>query len=218
MLNTLFYYPTLSSIILALLFPYLYILFTYLDYIKSKEDYHKFRYGLGKKIFDAYPIVFRNIILVIPLTIIIVLNIWEIEVKIHTFKREISTFIQHIIFIDIYYWTLHFLAHKNQWLYKNFHKKHHEFSNSIGFMAFYAEISEVILFNLGGTLLFHIFYMKFSMYHLILFIILGTYYPIMNAHTSTKIGAHQIHHLKYKYNYGFNIFMDKLMGTYKLTI
>lgn len=211
-------FPNLSSIILSLLFPYLYILFTYLDYNKSKETYFNFRYNMGKHIFDAYPNVFRNIIIVTPLTLLFVLNIWVIDVKLYTLKREVITFIMHTLFTDVYYWVLHYTAHKVPIIYKYCHKKHHEFQNTIGFMAFYADISEVILFNLGGTIIYHILLQRISMYHLILITILGTYFPIMKAHTSTIIDTHQIHHLKYKYNYGFNIFMDRLMGTYKNTL
>jgi methylsterol monooxygenase len=211
-------FPNLSSIVLGLLFPYLYILFTYLDYNKNKKDYYNFRFSINKTIFDAYPNVFRNIIIVVPLTILVVFNIWEIEITIYSLEREIVLFILHSFFADIYYWTLHYYAHKIPFIYKNIHKKHHEFSRPIGFMAFYADIPEVILFNLGSTLFFHILLCKLSMYHLIFYMILGTYFPIMDAHTSSKIDVHQIHHLKNKYNYGFNIFMDRLMGTYKNNI
>lgn len=205
-------FPNLSSIVLSLLFPYLYILFTYIDYNKSKKDYFNFRYNNNKSIFDAYPNVFRNIIIVTPLTILTIFNLFEIEVLLYNYKRELFTFITHILWSDIYYWTFHIIAHNNKFIYKYFHKKHHEFRNSIGFMAFYADILEIIFLNLGATIIYHIIY-KFSMYHLVLFMIIGTFLPIMSAHTSTKIDKHQIHHLKYKYNYGFSIFMDKLMNT-----
>ena len=205
-------FPNLSSIVASLLFTYCYILLTYLDYNKSKSSYINFRFSLGKTIFDAYPNVFRNIVIVTPLTLLILLNIVEIEVLYYSLMREFITLITHILWIDFYYWSLHYMTHKYKFLYRYLHKKHHEFRNSIGFMAFYADISEIVLFNLGGSILFHVFY-RFSMYHIILLIIGGTYTPIMSAHTSTKIDKHQIHHLIHKNNYGFNVFMDKLMRT-----
>jgi len=205
------------SIIIILFTPYIYILFTFLDYVKNKNAYSTFRFNINKSIFDAYPIVFRNIIIVIPITLLIVLNIFPIEKQLYSFKRELITFCLHVIWTDFYYYIFHYLCHYDKTLYQLIHKRHHEFNNTIGFMAFYASIAEIILLNIGGTILLHIFY-KFSLYHILLFQTLSLYYSIMNAHTSSKCGLHQIHHLKKKFNYGFNIFMDRLLGTRKDTI
>ncbi len=118
-----------------------------------------------------------------------------------------------IVLLDVFLYAAHRIFHI-PFLYQNFHKKHHEIQTPVGLSALYMSVSD---FYFGNVL--PIF---------LPMVILGAHpntvkiwmvAAILNttflAHSGYVVANyHDKHHSLFNKNYGANIFMDRLLGTY----
>jgi sterol desaturase/sphingolipid hydroxylase (fatty acid hydroxylase superfamily) len=114
---------------------------------------------------------------------------------------------------NIIFYLLHRLLHYNK-AYKYIHSIHHEFVEPVAVAAFYAHPIEHLFANTLSFLIpFIIFGTTYNV--MIILIVIGTIQTIL-AHSTyiSKSNDHIIHHKKYKYNFGFSGYIDRIFQTY----
>jgi sterol desaturase/sphingolipid hydroxylase (fatty acid hydroxylase superfamily) len=117
------------------------------------------------------------------------------------------------ISVDILFWTIHRILHFPIF-YSLIHKKHHEFKRPIGFTSLYATPIDFLVSNFP-PIFFALIILR-SHYTLFYFwTCISTFNTIYISHSKND-RFHVIHHESFIYNYGINIFMDKLCRTNKV--
>ena len=119
-----------------------------------------------------------------------------------------------LICIDPFFYGTHKLLH-HKVFYERFHKKHHKISKPVGMAALYTTVTE---FYVGNVIPIFLPLYIVGAHHLVvklwlIFIIVNT---IFISHSGyKKFGDfHDKHHQYFTKNYGTDIFVDKLLGTY----
>jgi len=119
------------------------------------------------------------------------------------------------LLVDVLFYSVHRILHTKYLFY--FHKRHHELIHPVGIGSFYMSLVEFY-----GALVFPIFgplvLLGSNSYHTHLWITFTVFNGICIAHSNTKNLSefHDYHHNKIKgYNYGIDIFMDRLLRTKK---
>ncbi len=195
--------------IIALYGPFIYTIFSYISFLKNKNDYIDF---FNKKDIQY---VLNNIILnvyfFLPLSLFIILTIQPITLIYKSLLEEIIMIIIEITIGELWFYILHRLIHTNKLFF--LHEKHHEVINPIGITALYAHPFDAIFVNIGSILLIHLIY-KNSLIHNLLVGTWAIWNTIMNAHKNNSF--HAYHHKTFKYNYGLNLFMDYIFNTNKI--
>ena len=170
----------------------------------------------------AFWVCFQNVFLYIPLFILG--SIYYSDIFSHKFSfghgnslffdlYDIPKFITNFFLVDIFFYSFHRIFHFPL-LYNLFHKKHHEFKKPVSITALYNTPIDCFFSNMlpillpiiildEGTLISH------------LWIITATVDTIWISHFGRKNWSefHDLHHEKFKYNYGTEVFMDRLFGT-----
>ncbi len=117
------------------------------------------------------------------------------------------------LLVDIMFYTMHRLLH-NKYLYY-FHKRHHELINPVGIGSFYmspVEFYLAIVFPIFGPLVL----LGADNTNTHLWITFSVFNGICVAHSNNNISDfHYYHHNSSIYNYGIDIFMDRLFRTKK---
>ena len=116
--------------------------------------------------------------------------------------------------MDILFYSIHRLEHHPS-IYKYIHKKHHELVHPIGVGAVYVHPIDFYVGNIIPIVLSA--YMVASnvlVYHI--WIIISILSTVTMSHSGFKgiSDQHDYHHTMSKYNYGIDVFMDRLFGTY----
>ena len=134
----------------------------------------------------------------------------------YTDSHIIVKLIINYFITDIYFFHVHIALHQHQ-LYKKLHKLHHEFKEPYGLAALYATGYETIFLNtfaagIGTTIL------QIPSPYLHIWMILACLNAV-STHSGYTFwflidGAHDYHHVAFKYNYGSNKYLDQLYGTY----
>lgn len=118
-----------------------------------------------------------------------------------------------LILIDILLYICHRIFHI-PFLYKLFHKKHHEITAPVGFSSLYMTITDFYFGNILPTFL-PMYLMgahPITTHIWLIGVIINTTFF---AHSGYYIADyHDKHHSLFNKNYGAHIFMDKLFGTY----
>jgi sterol desaturase/sphingolipid hydroxylase (fatty acid hydroxylase superfamily) len=118
------------------------------------------------------------------------------------------------ILVDIFFYSIHRLLHKN-FFYHALHKKHHEITTPVGITSIYMTITDLYIGNILPIYLpllilnSHPLTVKFWM-------IATTLNTVVFAHSGFKkiAEAHDYHHSHFSKNFGTDLFMDRLFGTY----
>lgn len=119
------------------------------------------------------------------------------------------------LLMDIFLYCLHRLFHC-KYLYK-FHKIHHELTDPIGPGALYAHPIDYI-FGISLPLILPFIVISANMYSVYIISFISITTSVLFSHSGYNIfnnNLHNIHHTKFKYNYGISVFMDRLFNTYK---
>ena len=116
---------------------------------------------------------------------------------------------------DIIFWTTHRFLHIPG-LYKLFHKKHHEFITPLGFTTLYANPVDFVFTNVT-TIYLPLILLKSHYFTYYFWTFIGIFNSIYISHSSiSSNNFHLLHHKKFNYNYGTDIFMDKLLNSYSI--
>ena len=115
-----------------------------------------------------------------------------------------------VLLVDILFYPLHRLFH-TKYLYKYFHKTHHEFKDPVGAAALYSGRLEYCLVNILPPLLAPVL-VGCDRYALTIWVSVATANTVI-AHAQDG-GQHKVHHDAFGKNYGVGLMlMDRLFGT-----
>jgi len=132
---------------------------------------------------------------------------------IFSIKKCAIDLIASIPLIDIFFYICHKSFHTT-YLYQ-YHKKHHEIIAPVGISALYMTPLDMYFGNIIPSILpaYLLNYHPITVKILIAIAIINT---IGAAHSGFKRISefHDYHHSAFSVNFGINIFMDKLLGTY----
>jgi len=159
-------------------------------------------------------VVFNTSIALILPAILIAISKYGDERE-FSYQRCAFDILISILLLDIFFYMLHRLFHIPA-LYKRFHKKHHEILSPVGFSSLYMTITDFYFGNLlpGYLPMFIVGAHPITIKIWIVMAILNT---ILLAHSGYWVANyHDKHHSLFNKNYGANIFMDKLLGTYSV--
>lgn len=114
------------------------------------------------------------------------------------------------------FFYLHFIFHKNKFLYNKVHRKHHKWVNPTAISALYAHPLEIILCNYMSLML-GFFLTKFNFYCVLIMISVGTINALY-VHSgyrliSNKKMGHYQHHIIYNKQYGVLGILDRIYKT-----
>ena len=191
----------------TLAFPTIFTGVSFINIITNLDEY-KTRMKLVRKI---TPQIIWNVFLLSPIIFEILFKNFPIYVIKKSIYEESHEFVMSLILIECVFYINHFTFHKIAWLYKNFHKKHHEIKDVLGIGTFYCSSVEHVFINLFPFLLSHIIYSN-SALHCILMMLLGLSNTILKSHTYKK-GSHSRHHLNFNTDYGVFGVLDYVCGT-----
>lgn len=204
-----------------------YLLFNFVYYLSSGIlfliDYfnffpHQKIQSNSKNLMDSYKkclsCVIKNTLLYPILPIFLFTWYETTEEKQFDIIKCVLDIIFTMIIADILFYTIHRVFHIPL-LYKYFHKKHHQIVAPIGISAVY--MTPVDLY-IGNILPIYIPLLVLGAHPITtkIWIIITTVNTIIFAHSGFKGIAdfHDGHHSLFNKNYGTNLFMDKLFGTY----
>lgn len=213
-----FFSYLITSTILTMIFRYLKQ--EHIDIFFYKDPIHHNSYHfLGVLIINMF-----NLCIVSCIFLIFATYIWEIWLNevgllipfIGNNHHIFVYFFLSFIFIDILFYSSHYLFHRNKILFNKFHYIHHEFKETQPFVTFYGHPVEHLLVNLMPVFL-TIILISPDTYFAKIFITLATVNGVL-SHTNINLPSfhfHQNHHTYFVYNYGVLGMMDKLFNTYK---
>ncbi len=121
------------------------------------------------------------------------------------------------LIVDVMFYTVHRLLHNKYLFY--FHKRHHELTSPVGIGSFYMSPVEfycAIVIPIFGPLVL----LGANNINSHLWLTFSVFNGMCVAHSNTKNFSefHDYHHNTkgyFKYNFGIDIFMDRLLGTHK---
>lgn len=129
-----------------------------------------------------------------------------------------NTAIMHMIIsrisMEVLFYAIHRLFHLPLF-YKLVHKKHHEVKNPIGIATLYMSLPDLYI---GNALPLYLPLVILSAHPITikLWIVITTFIAVIFSHSgfSDISDEHDYHHSNSNKNFGTNLFMDKLCGTY----
>lgn len=125
----------------------------------------------------------------------------------------ISDIFVSVILVDILLYSLHRILHI-PYLYKLFHKKHHEIVAPVGFSAVYMTLTDLYIGNALPVYL-PMYIVGAHPTTIKIWLIITIVNTIFISHSGFDIlDFHDKHHSLFNKNYGIDIFMDRLFGTH----
>ena len=169
--------------------------------------YKKALFIVSKNIFFWIPLFFACLGLVYNLLIGNLFQTYFFNIY------DIPKFAINFILIDIFFYISHRIFHIG-FLYKKYHKIHHEFKKPVAVAALYTHPIDCIFANVLPVLL-PIIILKEGIIISNLWVLIAVVNTIYISHKGDKDLSefHDIHHEKFNYNYGTEMFMDKLFNT-----
>ena len=157
-------------------------------------------------------VLFNSLILFYPF-IYLILSYIKIPDKPLNIPKSIIEIIILLFVTDIIFYTCHYILH--HFCYSSIHKIHHRVKHPIGISAIYMHWFDLYFGNLAPLFIPALLIISNEfVFKLWLFYITGTTVLISHSGFNKISNYHDYHHTHFKYNYGVNIFMDKLFGTY----
>ena len=191
--------------------------------INDYNYYNKLKNKSNKELNETYNKVIPTVLLNVYVLSIPAIYIFDKLLKnpdYHLLKKLPipAKYIALPIMVDIMFYSIHRLLHNKYLFY--FHKRHHELINPIGIGSFYMSPVEFYcaiiipiftpLILLGANNINTHLWLTFTVYN-----------GICVSHSNTKNLSefHDYHHNSkntgFRYNFGIDIFMDRLFGTQK---
>lgn len=138
-------------------------------------------------------------------------NILNLE---FSYLRMFINIILGTLLTDVFFFHGHKLLHHPK-LYKHFHKKHHEITSPIGFSALYMTVVDLYVGNIFPVFIPMII-ISAHPYTIMVWIFMTTFNTVFLAHSGFKHMAefHDYHHKNFNKNFGTDVFMDRIYGTY----
>lgn len=180
-------------------------------FINHKIQKNKDIMSTYKKVYPT--ILFNTFIGIIPC---ITLATFTVNIMDFPFSYTKCMFdiVMTIVMSDVIFYTSHRLFHHHR-LYKIYHKKHHEIIAPVGLSALYMTLTD---FYFGNILPVFIPMIILSSHDITftIWLIMVTSTTVILSHCGFEYLAefHDAHHSHFNYNYGTNIFMDRMMNTY----
>ena len=127
----------------------------------------------------------------------------------------LNQWIISFIILELWFYYVHRLMHWGP-LYRRFHKQHHEFIKPYGSTGIYCSVTELIAVNQISVSLGPIV-TGMTGWSLALWFLTIAFFTVV-SHSGLTIpylsdGSHDIHHLRWKYNYGIFEVLDWVHGT-----
>ena len=172
------------------------------DYIYNKQKLSQYK--------EINNIVLLNSFFYIPVIVIPYEYYFKSDIEEFNIKNNVIIFLYSLITLDLLFYTFHRIMHTNV-IYKLSHKLHHKNRNTIGMDSLYLHWFDLYIGNILPLYLV-ILLMNSHIY----LIMIWNSFIILNAvftHSSIIHSKHNNHHLYFKYNYGLEMYMDKLLGT-----
>ena len=149
-------------------------------------------------------------------SLIAVLIILSLAPEMHRENDLLSSFgwfLMRIAAADFCFYVAHWLLHRR--FLQKIHLKHHEFADSSSFVAGHKSLSEYIIVTI--TDLLPIFIFGYDINQLLAWTLIGNAYNL-EGHSSLSIffissDFHDLHHSRFKGNYGINGFWDRIFNT-----
>ena len=160
-----------------------------------------------------YPTVLLNT-LIFCIPGVAILAYFESQVQTpFTISRFLFDMITSLILTDILFYSAHKLFHL-PFLYKRFHKKHHQIIAPIGFSAIYMTVPDLYIGSIIPVYL-PLILLQAHPLTISLWIVFTTANTVLISHSGFEglSNFHDSHHLHFNKNFGINILMDKLFRT-----
>jgi sterol desaturase/sphingolipid hydroxylase (fatty acid hydroxylase superfamily) len=187
----------------------------YKDYYninKIKNRNHNELFLLYKKILPN--VSFNLFISLLPISLYLPQYAINSKLNILSFLPLSIKVILFPFILDCAFYTFHRLLH-TKYLYI-FHKKHHELIDPVGIGAFYMSSIELYIGNILPVFIpVLLFGSNYYFLHIWTSFTIANAVYISHSNTTNLSNFHDIHHKTFKYNYGLDIFMDKLFNTTK---
>ena len=183
------------------------------DTLVSNKIGTKDRNKIKKLYIKILPTMIFNIyIITLP---ILYLDYSYTDINSDDFKIDIAFIhlVLSVIISEVLFYTCHRISH-HRFIYKRFHKKHHELKEPIGMGALYSHPLDALF----GAIIpdgIGIYLLGAHNYTIYFWIVLTVSFTILVAHSNFKDLSeyHDDHHRLTNYNYGNGFFMDKIFGT-----
>lgn len=199
-------------------FVFTYILFSFIGFcLDSKFEYleYKIQEKDPNKILKTYvkifPTVMKNVVLYSFPYFYFISFFENYRNKSFSVRDTATDLISAHLLIDIFFYSIHRFFHL-PFMYK-YHKKHHELKAPIAFGALYMD--KLDLYGNLVSVTVPLVILSSTYVTIQIFITTTIINTLFVAHGSYKgiSENHDIHHEKFVYNYGIDIFMDRLFGT-----
>jgi sterol desaturase/sphingolipid hydroxylase (fatty acid hydroxylase superfamily) len=191
-------------------------------YLDTKTEIRRIEDKPKNLIITTYSKIYKNVIFNLLITNTILFYIMSKYINIFNKEFTLISFILDAsliyILIDAVFYSFHILLH-TKYLYR-FHKKHHELLDPVGLGAVYAHPIDYI-FGLTLPIIIPCIITSAHINTVLFILFLSTSNSVIVSHsgynifTFNNLNPHHIHHTKFIYNYGINLYMDKFFGTYK---
>ena len=205
-----FYFSSIFSFIIAGGYT------TYIDF-SSKALRNKIQHNDRNDILNTYhkviPLVFFNLFITFLFLSFIFVNFIEyVNCPYYPNRFSIYKLLFYKFFVDIPFYLAHKLFH-TKYLYR-FHKVHHQIKAPIGISALYLHPVDLIFGNIIPIFVpFILLKPDFITIHLFNFLtIFNTIYESHGGFENLS-EFHDIHHKLSRYNFGTDVFMDRLFKT-----
>ncbi len=163
------------------------------------------------KYINSFSTVFMNVF-IYSFPVFYLINIFYVPGHFNLLKSALTIIISKY-FSNIFFYYAHRYSHQNKFLYQ-FHRVHHYYSMPIGMRSAYTHPIDFVFFNmipLGITP----FLLSADRFTIVFMIISGIHNTIVKEHSYIEEDNHHMIHHKYSNcNYG-EVWIDKLMETYR---
>jgi sterol desaturase/sphingolipid hydroxylase (fatty acid hydroxylase superfamily) len=153
-----------------------------------------------EKVRNHKSLIFKNLskLFVTFLPIFQYLFLHKIQITPHSYLHSTFLMTSYSVFIELFYYSFHYILHNYNWLYQNIHKKHHENTDVYPIDAFYISYPDLLGVNI--CVLLPIYLIPLNYYEFIFIMYFYTTSGIL-VHSDIFVNHHKIHHKLFDCNY-----------------